>query len=318
MERESSIAVDRQVRQRWTARRRSASASSAPASSAASTPAPPASPARAWSGWRPPRPRAPLPPRPRSAPSAPSTAPRSWSPADGIDVVHVCTPNHLHLPLALAALEAGKHVVCEKPVALDSAGAARAGRGRGARRAGRDRAVRLSLLPDGARGSGPGSCRRARRPAAALRRLPAGLAARRRRTTTGASTPSSAAPSRAFADIGSHWCDLIEFVSGQRIASVSGRTAVAHAERPRHEARSFERGDGDGAPRPVETEDIAAVMFETDAGIIGSTVISQVSAGRKNHLWFEISGTEAAVGLRPGAARDALGRPPLRSRTGAA
>ena len=109
--------------------------------------------------------------------------------------------------------------------------------------------------------------------------------------------PELGGPSRAFADIGSHWCDLIEFVSGQRIVSVSARTAVAHAERPRREARSFARGDGDGVPRAVETEDIATVMFETDAGIVGSTVISQVSAGRKNHLWFEVSGTEAAVGF---------------------
>src|SRR5688572_13260543 len=43
--------------------------------------------------------------------------------SDGIDVVHVCTPNHLHVPHALAALRAGKHVVCEKPLALDEAGA---------------------------------------------------------------------------------------------------------------------------------------------------------------------------------------------------
>src|ERR1044072_9392619 len=42
-----------------------------------------------------------------------------------IDVVHICTPNHLHLPLAQAALSAGKHVVCEKPLALDAAGAQR-------------------------------------------------------------------------------------------------------------------------------------------------------------------------------------------------
>ena len=40
-----------------------------------------------------------------------------------VDVVHVCTPNHLHLPLAEAALAAGKHVICEKPLAVDVAGA---------------------------------------------------------------------------------------------------------------------------------------------------------------------------------------------------
>ena len=45
--------------------------------------------------------------------------------ADGIDVVHICTPNHLHEPLAAAALAAGKHVICEKPLALDAAAARR-------------------------------------------------------------------------------------------------------------------------------------------------------------------------------------------------
>ena len=56
----------------------------------------------------------------RSAPSARSTSPRSSSSADDVDVVHICTPNHLHVPLAEAALAAGKHVICEKPIAIDA------------------------------------------------------------------------------------------------------------------------------------------------------------------------------------------------------
>jgi predicted dehydrogenase len=106
--------------------------------------------------------------------------------------------------------------------------------------------------------------------------------------------PSLGGPSRAFADIGSHWCDLVEFVSGERIVALAARTSVSHPERVRSGARSFSRADG-GETRPVETEDIAVVMFETSSGLVGSTVISQVSAGRKNHLWFEIGGTEAAI-----------------------
>ena len=86
-----------------------------------STPAPRGSPAGAW--WRSPRPRPRAPSRPprRSARSAPTPPPRSWSPDPDVDVVHICTPNHLHRPLAEAALAAGKHVVCEKPLALDAA-----------------------------------------------------------------------------------------------------------------------------------------------------------------------------------------------------
>ncbi len=55
-------------------------------------------------------------------------------------------------------------------------------------------------------------------------------------------------------------------------------------------------------------------MFETDGGAAGSAVISQVSAGRKNRLWFELSGSSEALAFRPGAAGDALGRAPLRNR----
>ena len=73
--------------------------------------------------------------------------------APDVDVVHICTPNHLHLPLAEAALAAGKHVICEKPLAVDDRGAEEMADA--AARAGRDHrgAVRLPLLPDGARGA---------------------------------------------------------------------------------------------------------------------------------------------------------------------
>jgi predicted dehydrogenase len=87
-------------------------------------------------------------------------------------------------------------------------------------------------------------------------------------------------PSRAFADIGSHWCDLLEFVTGSRITAVSARLATVNGER--------------GAAA-VDTEDVAMVQFETEAGVLGSTVISQVSAGRKNRLSLEISGANATL-----------------------
>ena len=102
-------------------------------------------------------------------------APEELATSPDVDVVHICTPNHLHAPLALAALEAGKHVVCEKPLATDPATAAGPG---GRRRPGGHRrhgAVRLPLLPDGPRGAGPGRQRSPRR-APGPRELPAGLA----------------------------------------------------------------------------------------------------------------------------------------------
>jgi len=213
--------------------------------------------------------------------------------ADDIDVIHVCTPNHLHLPLARAALEAGKHVVCEKPVALDADGAAE---------------LAALAADSGLVATVPFVYRyyptvreaRSRVRSGALGDLLLLHGGYLQDWLLEASDdnwrvePDLGGPSRAFADIGSHWCDLVEFVSGDRIVALAARTAVSHPERIRSEAHSFERG-GNGVPRAVETEDIAAVMFETASGLIGSTVISQVSAGRKNHLWFEIGGTEAAV-----------------------
>jgi predicted dehydrogenase len=60
-------------------------------------------------------------------------------------------------------------------------------------------------------------------------------------------------------------------------------------------AHAFESSRGDGARRAVSTEDAAIVQFETDAGAVGSVVVSQVSAGRKNRLWIELDGSEEAL-----------------------
>jgi predicted dehydrogenase len=212
-----------------------------------------------------------------------------------IDVLHICTPNHLHVPLARAALAAGKHVICEKPLALDGEGAARlvaAADSAGVQaavpfvyryyptvREARERvangdtgAVRLlhgSYLQDWLL-----------RPDDDNWRVDADLGG----------------ASRAFADIGSHWCDLAEFVSGHRITRLSARTFTVVPERVKAGGRkAFQAGDNDGEMRPVTTEDAAMVIFETDAGAMGSVVISQVSAGRKNRLWIEVDGADAAV-----------------------
>src|SRR5918994_959620 len=102
--------------------------------------------------------------------------------------------------------------------------------------------------------------------------------------------------SRAFADIGSHWCDLAEFVSGHRIARLSARVATAHPERRRSDAETFARAGGDrGELQRVRTEDTAVVQFETDGGALGTVVVSQVTPGRKNRLWLEVDGSEEAI-----------------------
>ena len=208
---------------------------------------------------------------------------------DGLDVVHVCTPNHLHVPLTRAAIEAGKQVICEKPVALEAAGAAELARAA-------ERAGALVTVPFVYRYYPMVRELRARLGAsgAAAFLLSGGylqdwlLGADDYNWRVDAGLGGS---SRAFADIGSHWCDLLEFVTGQRLTAVAARTAIAHRTRRGDPASSFERARGDET-HAVSTEDIVALLFETDAGATGSLLVSQVSAGRKNHLWVEISTAE--------------------------
>jgi predicted dehydrogenase len=212
-----------------------------------------------------------------------------------IDVVHICTPNHLHLPLAEAALWAGKHVICEKPLATDSPGAER--------------------LADAAAGSGvhaavPFVYRYYPTVREARERVQSGRTGAlhllhgtylqdwllRPDDTNWRVDDELGGASRAFADIGSHWCDLAEFVSGHRIARLSARLLTAVPERVGEPARrAFGAAGGDGARRPVTTEDAALVQFETDSGALGSVVVSQVSAGRKNRLWIELDGSDEAL-----------------------
>jgi predicted dehydrogenase len=194
--------------------------------------------------------------------------------AADVDVVHICTPNATHASLARQALEQGKAVVCEKPLAtsvedaralVDAARAAqtvtavpfvyrfhplvREVRARiAAGEAGRVWLVHGSYLQDWlSRGA----------------------------DTNWRMDPKLGGASRAFGDVGVHWCDLMEFATGQRIVRLCARSGSAFAERS-------------------GTEDGAVVMFETDAGAIGSVVVSQVSPGRKNRLWFSFDGTDAS------------------------
>jgi predicted dehydrogenase len=219
--------------------------------------------------------------------------------ADGVDVVHLCTPNHLHEPLALKALAAGKHVVCEKPVALDAAGARRIADA--AATAGRVVAVpfvyRFHPLAREAR---------ARVAAGELGpiRVVHGTYLQDWLLTPGDTNwrvdSARGGPSRAFADIGSHWCDLVEFVSGTRIARLLAHTSTTVPTRAAGARATFggaRAGEQPGEPgaAAVTTEDVALVLFETDAGGTGSVVVSQVSAGRKNRLWFELDGETASV-----------------------
>lgn len=196
--------------------------------------------------------------------------------ADDVDVVHICVPNSLHAPMTRAALAAGKHVICEKPLATDVETA----NDLVARRAGsgslaavpfiyryypsvREARARVQSGESGALHLIHGSY---------LQDWMAGAQGENWRVD-----PERGGASRAFADIGVHWCDLIEFVTGHRITRLCARIMTA-----------FPGGGRSG------TEDTATLLFETNDAAAGSVVVSQVAQGRKNRLWFSLDGAQAA------------------------
>jgi predicted dehydrogenase len=198
---------------------------------------------------------------------------------EAADVVHVCVPNHLHASITLAAIAAGKHVVCEKPLATDL-DAARA------MTEAADEAGVVAAVPFVYRFHPMVREARARVAAGGLGRLTLAHGSYlqdwllRPGDDNWRVDADKGGALRAFGDIGSHWCDLLEFVTGDRITAVSAQLSTANRRR---------------SGRDVSTEDIVTLQFATGGGMIGSTVISQVSAGRKNRLLLEVSGSEASV-----------------------
>jgi predicted dehydrogenase len=222
--------------------------------------------------------------------------PAELATADEIDVLHICTPNHLHAELATLALEHGKHVVCEKPLAVDSAQAERlidAAAGAG----------RVATVPFVYRFHPVVREARARVAAGDLGQVHLIHGGYLQDWLASADDDNwrvdadLGGPSRAFADIGSHWCDLVEFITGDRIGAICAQTSTVFAERAvRGSARAFEAAGGNGgARRPVSTEDAVTALFRTERGVAGTLIISQVSPGRKNHLHVEVAGAEASV-----------------------
>jgi len=216
---------------------------------------------------------------------------------EGIDVVHICTPNNLHAELAALALEHGKHVVCEKPLAIGGAEADRLVAAAAA-------SGRVATVPFVYRFHPVVREARARIGAGALgpvRLIHGGYLQDWLSTPDDDNwrvDPRLGGPSRAFADIGSHWCDLVEFITGDRLAAICAQPARFIAERAeRGSARAFEAGpsDGGGARRAVSTEDAVTALFRTRGGATGTLIVSQVSPGRKNHLHVEIACADASV-----------------------
>ena len=216
-----------------------------------------------------------------------------------IDAVHICTPNAQHFPMAQSALQAGKHVLCEKPLATSV-----------------EEGQQLVAL---AARKGVRNCvchnlrfypmvqqMRAMREAGDLGEI---LVVQgtyfqdwllydtdwnwRVDVKTGG-------PLRCMADIGSHWFDLAEHVTGLRVSSLCADLQTFHRTRkqPKHSVETFANkllGPEDYIETAVETEDFGAVIFHMGGRARGSVTASQVSAGRKNRFNIEIYGTRSSV-----------------------
>jgi predicted dehydrogenase len=216
-----------------------------------------------------------------------------------INAVHVCTPNVLHFPMAKAALEAGKHVLCEKPLAISV-----------------DEAQQLAAL---AKAKNLANCTFHN-----LRYYPMVQHLRRIReagelgeiyAVQGTYSqdwllydtdwnwridPASNGRSRAFADIGTHWCDMIEHVTGLRISSVCADLQTFHKtrKRPRGSVETFSGKflkPEDCDEFAIDTEDFGAVIIRLGSRARGAFTVSQVAAGRKNRLAIEVYGSKGSA-----------------------
>jgi predicted dehydrogenase len=216
-----------------------------------------------------------------------------------VDAVHILTPNALHFTMAKEALEAGKHVACEKPLATTV-----------------KEARELVAL---AAQTGLRNC-----VCYNLRYYPMVQQMRRMReagdlgeilSVQGGYSQDwllydtdwnwridaqAGGASRCMADIGSHWFDMAEHVTGLRVTSLVTDLQTFHATRkqPKHTVESFANkllGPEDYLERTVETEDFGTVIFHMGARARGSVVASQVSAGRKNRLHIEVYGSKAGA-----------------------
>jgi len=214
-----------------------------------------------------------------------------------VHVVHVTSPNHLHVPQAAAIVAAGKHVVCEKPLALTAAESA--GLVEQAAASGLVNAVNFNVrfYP----------LHQHMREAIASGQL--GDV----RFVTGhyfqdwllletdwnwRLDPSQGGALRAVGDIGSHWLDLMAFVTGQPIVSVMAdlATFVTARHEPTGSVETFSTDrSANTVTRPMGTEDVATLLLRFANGARGSVAVSQVSAGRKNSLQWEIDGSDGAA-----------------------
>ena len=213
-----------------------------------------------------------------------------------IHVIHNTTPNHLHLPVSLAVLAAGKHVISDKPLALDS------GECRQLCDAAAKAAV-VNAVTFNYRGNPLVQQMRGM-----LQEKAIGHAVfihghyvqdwmTDDHVYSWRSDPAKGGRSSALADIGSHWCDLAEHVTGARITAVLADLATAVPTRysAGGSAEAFAKSAEQGSPVVVSGEDLATVLLRWSNGARGSLTVGQVMPGHKNDLQLEVNGRTGSL-----------------------
>ncbi len=216
-----------------------------------------------------------------------------------IEAIHITSPNHLHYAQVVAALDAGKHVICEKPLAVSvGEGTDLVAR---ATAAGVVHAVCFNqryypivqqshaMVSHGDLGD--------------VRLVSGGYLQDWLLFDTDWNwrlVAEKGGALRAVADIGSHWFDNIEFITGQEVVEVIADLHTFHKQRnhPVGEVETFSAhtvGDVERITEEMSSDDGAGVLFRFANGGRGTCTISQVSAGRKNYLNWEIDCANAAV-----------------------
>lgn len=216
-----------------------------------------------------------------------------------VECVHVCTPNHLHFEMVKAVLEANKHVVCDKPLAVNIAQAAElvALAEQSPAVAALNFNVRFypvlhhvkEMIQSGELGeifSVNGSYQQDW--------------LQKQTDYSWRLEPDKSGESRAVVDIGSHWMDSAEFISGLKITGVFADFATFHKTRKKS-LKPVETYSGkvltpeDYQEVPITTEDYATVLLHFDNGAHGAMTVNQAAAGYKNRIYFELFGSKRGV-----------------------
>jgi len=216
-----------------------------------------------------------------------------------IEVVHNCTPNHLHFEISKKILAAGKHIISEKPLAMTTVESKQLVQL--AKKSGLVNAIDFNyryyplvqeakaMVANGKLGDifhANGSYTQD------WLYLPTDWNWRL--------VPQFSGKSRAVADVGSHWCDCIQFITGLQITKVYADLRTIHKTRmkPKKEVETYSGKlmlASDYEPVRINTEDYANVLFEFENGSGGSFTVSQCFAGRKNRLYYELSGSKCGL-----------------------